>query len=99
MKGKSCWLGMAFLLLVAPRLSAQNWQWTREDLMLNPSGLDLREAASWVWGDFYFDSSFADLDGDGDFDLLVTEKYLTATNLGKARYRFFENQLADDKII
>ncbi|MFQ5710025.1 MAG: FG-GAP-like repeat-containing protein [bacterium] len=41
----------------------------------------------------YFDPSFADLDNDGDADLLIVEKVFTSQNSGVVRYRFFENEL------
>ncbi len=54
----------AVLLAVASSLSAQTWRWTRDDLVLNPSGLDLRHASTWAWGD---------LDEDGVVDVLIRQ--------------------------
>lgn len=50
------------LLFIFNTLAAQEWHWRRDDLVLNPSGLDLRNATSWAWGD---------LDKDGLVDILV----------------------------
>lgn len=46
----------------------------------------------------YFDPSFADLDGDGDFDLLIAEMLFFKTDSGRARYKFFENSLIADSV-
>ncbi|MFQ5751807.1 MAG: FG-GAP-like repeat-containing protein [bacterium] len=46
----------------------------------------------------YFDPGFADLDSDGDLDLMVLERIFVAPDSGKASYRFFENQLTADSI-
>jgi hypothetical protein len=43
-------------------LFAQDWSWQKDELVLNPSGLDLQDATSWAWGD---------LDGDGIPDVVV----------------------------
>ena len=53
------------LLCMSSTSMAQNWSWVRDDLVLNPSGLDLSHAASWAWGD---------LDGDGRDDVIVRER-------------------------
>ena len=61
---KTCfWLLMIGVLLTAAScLNAQTWRWTRDDLVLNPSGLDLRYASTWAWGD---------LDEDGVADVII----------------------------
>ena len=53
---------LSLLLLLPSLVAAQNWQWTRDDLVLNPSGLDLNNAFDWAWGD---------LDHDGLTDVLI----------------------------
>ncbi|MCL4703851.1 T9SS type A sorting domain-containing protein [bacterium] len=53
---------MDVLLAAASCLNAQTWRWTRDDLVLNPSGLDLRYASTWAWGD---------LDEDGVVDVII----------------------------
>lgn len=61
---KTCFwlLAMGVLLTAASCLNAQTWRWTRDDLVLNPSGLDLRYASTWAWGD---------LDEDGVVDVII----------------------------
>ncbi|MFQ5605309.1 MAG: FG-GAP-like repeat-containing protein [bacterium] len=44
---------------------AQEWVWQRDDLVLNPSGLDLTDVTSWAWGD---------LDRDGHVDVILRKK-------------------------
>ncbi len=63
MKLKKGSAGIFFsILLMTNLLVAQEWHWQRDDLVLNPSGVDLRNAVSWAWGD---------LDGDELADILV----------------------------
>ena len=62
-------IACVFLILYAacsPSLAqTPAWKWVRDDLVLNPSGLDLSYAASWAWGD---------LNRDGYEDVIVRER-------------------------
>ena len=56
----------SFLLYFTTTTIAQEWHWQRDDLVLNPSGLDLSNVASWAWGD---------VDCDGYVDVLIREDH------------------------
>ncbi len=56
---------LCLALLFPAALCSQNSYWQRDDLALNPSGLDLQDARSWAWGD---------LDQDGWPDIVIVRR-------------------------
>ncbi|HEX9654534.1 MAG TPA: FG-GAP-like repeat-containing protein, partial [bacterium] len=56
---------VAVLLLALQPLSAQTWQWTRDDRVLNPSGIDINSNSAQF--------QVLDWNGDGLWDFMINE--------------------------
>lgn len=70
----------------------EEWQ-QRQELLAAFSSRKSRDAP------LYFNPAFADLDADGDPDLLIAEMLFSGPDSGLAKPKFFENQLAADSVV